>query len=68
MTVTVEGVHVVACPVTLIVASGAWAPATLAVDKTANSAATTASTANAIRRMKNSPIPLFLSERRLPGV
>ena len=61
VTVTFGGDHVVAVPVTLTVAAGAWAPATLAVNRTVKSAAATATTANAIRRMKLSPIPLFAS-------
>ena len=56
VTVTVGGDHVVSVPVTEIVAAGACAPATLAVNRPVNSAVATASTANAIRRMKLSPV------------
>ena len=68
VTVTLGGDHVIAFPVTLIVAAGVWAPATLAVNRPVQRVTANTITADAIRRMKLSPIPLLPPKDASRGV
>ena len=68
MIVTFGGDQVVAWPVTLIVAAGAWAPATLAVNRPVQMAMANTITADVIRRMSLSPIPLLPAKDAAFGV
>ena len=67
VTVTVSGDHVVAVPVTLIVAAGACAPATLAANRHQQTVLTAASSANVVRRIELPLYPLLPAQDASPG-